>query len=245
MLGEEGEIREVWDALAKDWQKHVGTDGDLNRILSSDPVLWHFAGDVAGKRVLDAGCGSGYLSRQLRDRGATVTGVDLSERMILMACKGRGGEGIEFRVDSCSTLTTLDSESFDLVVANYVLMDTPDLDAALRSFCRVLAPNGAAVVVFSHPCFLQGRGRRSSDGPYFEQQRREDPPWGHFRRNFVWFHRPLSDYWKAFRAAGFAVEEFEEPRLQPAQEHLAPTDSALQKSKTRPYSVAFKLRKQP
>jgi len=183
------------------------------------------------------------LSRQLRDRGAIVTGVDLSERMIQMACKGRGGEGIQFRLDSCSTLATIESASFDLAVANYVLMDTPDLDAAMRSFCRVLVPDGVAVVVFSHPCFPQGRARRASDGPYFEPRRREDPPWGHFRRNFVWFHRPLSDYWKAFRRAGFAVEEFEEPRLQPAQEHLAPTDSALQKSKVRAYSVAFKLRR--
>ena len=40
-------------------------EGDGNRILNSDPVLWAFAGDVDGLTVLDAGCGTGYLSKMM------------------------------------------------------------------------------------------------------------------------------------------------------------------------------------
>src|SRR5882762_9003646 len=65
-----------WSSVAADWRIQVGTDGDSNRQLNSDPVLWRFAGDVRGRSVLDAGCGTGYLTRQLHDRGARVTGVD-------------------------------------------------------------------------------------------------------------------------------------------------------------------------
>jgi hypothetical protein len=72
-----------------------------------------------------------------------------------------------------------------------------------------------------------------------------DPPWGHFRHEFVWFHRPLSDYWKAFTAAGFAVVAFEEPRVSEERYHLAENERKLRNSKTRPYSVAFKLVKAP
>src|SRR5690349_14465802 len=60
----------------------VGLDGDRNRMLNSDPVLWRFAGDLRGLKVLDVGCGTGYLSKHASARGAMVTGVDLSERMI-------------------------------------------------------------------------------------------------------------------------------------------------------------------
>jgi SAM-dependent methyltransferase len=245
------EARQRWNALAADWRVQVGDD-DSNRRLNSDPVLWEFAGDVRGLAVLDAGCGTGYLSGKLRDKGALVTGVDFAERMIEIARAGH--PGIDFRVDSCTELATCDDETFDLLVANYVLMDTPDLEATMRAFARVLKPGGAAVLVFSHPCFPQGTATVSGDGrqvsyhwdfPYFERRKCTDPPWGHFKTEFLWFHRPLSDYWKAFVAAGFAVVGFEEPRLTEDRYHLAENEKTLRNSKARPCSVAFRLQKPP
>jgi hypothetical protein len=111
-----------------------------------------------------------------------------------------------------------------------------------------------AVLVFSHPCFPQGTATVSADGrevgyrwdfPYFEPRKCTDPPWGHFTTDFLWFHRPLSDYWKAFVAAGFVVVGFEEPRITADHYHLAENEKKLRNSQTRPYSVAFKLRKAP
>jgi ubiquinone/menaquinone biosynthesis C-methylase UbiE len=137
--------------------------------------------------VLDAGCGTGYLSKKLCDEGALVTGIDLSERMIDIA-RAKYPD-VEFRVDSCSELATIDDEFCDMVIANYVLMDTPDLRGTMRAFHRVLRPNGVAVLVFSHPCFPQGRAVNPEGGegisyqwdfPYFGQRKCTDPPWAHF-----------------------------------------------------------------
>jgi hypothetical protein len=91
-------------------------------------------------------------------------------------------------------------------------------------------------------------GRRVSyhwDFPYFEPRKCVDPPWAHFKTEFLWFHRPLSDYWKAFVAAGFAVLDFEEPRLTEDRDHLAADEKTRRNGKTRPYSVAFRLQKPP
>jgi ubiquinone/menaquinone biosynthesis C-methylase UbiE len=241
------EVRDFWNRVADDWQIQVGDEGDKNRRLNSDPVLWHFAGDVRGLDVLDAGCGTGYLSRKLVQRGARVVAVDLSERMVEIARSS--SQGIDFRVDSVSTLATLDDQQFDLVMANYVLMDVPDLPGTVHSFARVLRDRGVAVVMFSHPCFPQGRrsegpGQASSyswERPYFEPHRAVDPPWGHFTSDFIWFHRPLSDYWKAFTEAGFSVQRFEEPRLTPDRFHLAASQREMERCAARPYSVAFRL----
>ncbi|HSF14119.1 MAG TPA: methyltransferase domain-containing protein [Vicinamibacteria bacterium] len=242
-------LREFWNRIAQDWQIQVGREGDANRRLNSDPVLWHFAGDVRGLKVLDAGCGTGYLSIQLAERGARVTGIDFSERMIAIA-RATDPAG-DFRVDSCSELSTVEDEEFDLIVANYVLMDTPDLRGAVQAFHRVLKPGGLAVLVFSHPCFPAGRAHERDDGgvsyvwdfPYFQRQRCTDPPWGHFTSDFIWFHRPLSDYWKAFIDAGFAVVDFEEPRITEDRYHLIEKEESLKRSQFCPYSVAFKLKK--
>jgi len=57
------ETRDLWNRVADDWRRQVGEDGDGNRILNSDPVLWQFAGDVNGVTILDAGCGTGYCPR--------------------------------------------------------------------------------------------------------------------------------------------------------------------------------------
>src|SRR5262245_29985228 len=117
--------RDLWNRVADDWRIQVGDEGDGNRILNSDPVLWQFAGDVNGLIVLDAGCGTGYLCKKLHNRGARVIGIDFSERMIEIA--RAHNPAIDFRVDSCAELRTLADASFDLVIANYVLMDIPDL----------------------------------------------------------------------------------------------------------------------
>ena len=61
----------------------------------------------------------------------------------------------------------------------------------------------------------------------------------------TWFHRPLSDYWKAFKAARFVVLDFEEPRITEERYHLARNPRELANGRTRPYSVAFKLQKGP
>jgi ubiquinone/menaquinone biosynthesis C-methylase UbiE len=218
--GEYDETCNLWNRVADDWRIQVGDDGDGNRILNSDPVLWAFAGDVKGLTVLDAGCGTGYLSKKLHDQGARVTGIDFSERMIEIARAHH--PTLDFRVDSCAQLATIEDEHFDLVIANYVLMDTPDLHGTMHAFHRVLKPHGVAVLVFSHPCFPQGRAIVSEDGEeisycwhvsYFEPKKYIDPPWAHFTAEFIWFHRPLSDYWKAFVAAGFVVVDFEGIRL--------------------------------
>jgi ubiquinone/menaquinone biosynthesis C-methylase UbiE len=183
MSTELDDVREFWNRVADDWQIQVGSGGDENRRLNSDPVLWKFAGDVRGLRVLDAGCGTGYLSIQLAKGGALVTGIDFAERMIAIA--RRTDPRTDFRVDSCSELATVGDAEFHLVVANYMLMDTPDLQGTMKAFYRVLKPGGVAVLIFSHPCFPAGRATVSQghdgvtyvwDSAYFKSQKHVDPP---------------------------------------------------------------------
>lgn len=149
------EVKEFWNKVAQDWDIQVGDDGDSNRILNSDPVLWQFMGNVEGVRILDAGCGTGYLTRKLQQKGALVTGVDLSPKMIEIARRKSEQleQNIAFYVDSCSQLDCFENERFELIVSNYVLMDIPDLEGTMQTFNRVLKPKGKAIFVFSHPCF--------------------------------------------------------------------------------------------
>ncbi|MFT7484449.1 MAG: hypothetical protein ACI9F9_000289 [Candidatus Paceibacteria bacterium] len=249
-----------WDMKAADWDEQVGEEGDMNRRLNSDPVLWRFAGEVDGLDVLDAGCGTGYLSRELTRRGARVVGVDFSPEMIAIAQTRATEQGlaIDHRVGDCSHLFIGEGPqagSFDLAFSNYVLMDLADLNGNIRSLFQALRPGGMAVLVFSHPCFPQGETTLASDDPrdpsvryhwshnYFEPRAFLEPAWGRFDSAFPSYHRPLSSYFAAFRAAGFEVTDLEEPRLLPERFHLVKEARRKHRSQLLPYSIAFRLRR--
>lgn len=241
---------ELWNANAEDWHLQVGREGDLNRRLNSDPVLWSFLGDVGGLAVLDAGCGTGYLSRKLAAAGARVIAIDAAERMIAVARREtEAGLDVTYRVESCSELGSVDDQSVDRIVSNYVLMDVSDLMGTLRAFHRVLKPGGIAVTIFSHPCFplsqadeIDAEGAMSLrwTGSYFKDRRLDDPPWDHFTTGFVWFHRPLRQYWRAFRDAGFTIDDFDEPSPRaPFPEGV--DEARVERSLMYPASAAFRL----
>lgn len=243
------EVRACWDAKAEEWDRHVGTGGDPNRRFNSDPVLWRMLGDVSGMRVLDAGCGTGYLAVQLARRGARVTAIDASTEMVRVAERNvqRAVVEVDLRVDDAQLLATIPDASVDRVVSNYVLMDLPDHEAALRAFARVLAPGGAAVVVFLHPCFavpdgperLEGGGVRYTwPKPYIGRWRFQER-WGDFTSDFLTFHRPLSDWWRAITAAGLRVVDFDEPMVPPDHPDLDPR--VVERARWTPFSVAFRL----
>lgn len=225
---DETAVRRAWDANAQRWSELTGDDGDETRRLQTDETVLALLGEVRGMRVLDAGCGTGYLARKLARSGASVTGVDVSERMIDIAREREQREplGVAYERASIQEATTLAAESFDAAVANFVLMDTPDPEAALREMRRLVKPGGRLVAAMSHPCFACGPGDwqvaapdspRIEDraafrvdnyfvrGPYRSRSGGMEPVPG--------FHRPLRDWWKLFRGAGWRVEEVEEPSI--------------------------------
>lgn len=252
MNDEDRRLQATWDVKAEEWHMQVGEEGDRNRRFNSDPVLWRMLGAVAGKRVLDAGCGTGYLAIKLAALGADVVGVDLSPAMLEIARRrvDEAGVRVELHVSSCADLSAIASASVDAAVSNYVLMDVRDMHGVVRELYRVLRPGGHAVLIFSHPAFTPPGGsfRRDDDGsiefrwvrPYFDDAEYEES-WGHFTTPFVGFHRPLSGYWRAFRDAGFLVTDFDEPIVSADCADL-PAES-LRRMRSRPDSVAFRLLK--
>ena len=107
-----------------------------------------------GERALDLATGTGDVAFGLAARGAVVTGLDVTHRMLQLACAKQAG-GAAPRV----TWTTGDMTSlpyadcaFQIVTTSYGLRNVPDLDAALREIARVLAPGGRVLSLdFNRP----------------------------------------------------------------------------------------------
>jgi len=102
-------------------------------------------GGFGGKRALDVGCGGGILAETLATEGATVTGIDPSERSLAAAREHarRSGLTIDYRGGTAEELSGAGLEAtFDLVFAVDVLEHVDDLEHTIAGIARVLAPGG-------------------------------------------------------------------------------------------------------
>lgn len=218
-----------WDALADWFDKKQGDRGDLWHRELIDPVVLKLVGNCRSKDVLDLGCGNGYLSRRLARKGARVTAVDSSPRMIRNAKLHDSGNslGIRYLRSDASRLVGVKDASFDLVLANMSLMDMENAEGAIARVGRVLKPSGRLVASIHHPCFdtlsnsgwlaeksvfkpaLTYRKVRAYRAPFTDKV-----PWKvgeNLRKYTRAFHRPLSWYTRVLKASGLAITALEEP----------------------------------
>lgn len=114
------------------------------------PAMIGLAGDVNGRRILDAGCGSGPLSAVLRERGAIVTGFESSPAMVELAERRLGEDATLLVADLSEPLPFADG-AFDDVVVSLVLHYLEDWTAPLAELRRVLRPGGRLLLSVNHP----------------------------------------------------------------------------------------------
>ena len=111
---------------------------------------------LAGKRVLDLGCGYGWHCKYAVEQGAAqVLGIDLSRRMLAEAEKRSGDPKIEYRLCGIEEYE-YPEERWDCVLSNLALHYIADLDAVFAGVRRTLKPGGVFLFNIEHPSFTAG-----------------------------------------------------------------------------------------
>jgi len=210
-----------WDKNAESWHRFYG-ENDPNRRDLLDPIILEVLGNIKGKRVLDAGCGDGYMCRKLARLGATVTGVEISQKMLEYAIEEQKGNplSISYQQADCASLF-LPTSSFDIVLTNNVIQDVEDYKAAFKEFNRVLKHGGTYLHIENHPCFTtpvwgwvkdeKGNKLYKKVDRYFERGPFAilwDPR--HGIESINW-HRTLGDIMNSLIDSGFAIRRVIEP----------------------------------
>ncbi|GAA3665015.1 class I SAM-dependent methyltransferase [Nonomuraea antimicrobica] len=189
------------------------------------PAMLELAGDVSGRRILDAGCGSGPLFAELRDRGALVTGIDASAGMLEQA-RRRLGADADLRVADLAGPLSFPDDVFDDVIASLVLHYLEDWGPTLAELRRVLRPGGRLLVSVDHPFSVTLYQHMAGEKPkYFETRTRtEEWTMGGQTAQMSFWNRPLHAMTEAFTTAGFRINVISEPPYVPEARELFPEE---------------------
>lgn len=224
-------IEAHYDDLAEHWADIVEGPERAERVW---PAVEAMLPDLAGRRVLDAGCGAGVYSAWLRERGADVLGVDASEAMLAEARERAPAATFE-QADLSRGLPTVDDDSVDVVLCQHVFSHLDSLATPLSSFARVLAPGGTLVVTTHNPAFdyvvardgaypesvghahLDPTVEVAGDGPRYSRTERFDVRWRDdaASQRATYYRRPFEQLVTPILAAGFGLDEIVEPGERP------------------------------
>ncbi|MBC9718757.1 class I SAM-dependent methyltransferase [Streptomyces sp. TRM66268-LWL] len=209
----------------------AANETNLTNAYYERPAMLALAGDVAGRRILDAGCGSGLLFAALRDRGATVSGFDASAEMLQLA-RRRLGDGADLQVTDLGSPLPYPDDTFDDAVASLVLHYLEDWGPALAELRRVLKPGGRLIASVDHPFAVDLIHREAGlDAGYnYFDTTKWTVEWtigGQTALVSRW-NRPLHAMTEAFTGAGFRITVISEPEPDPAARERFPETIAAE-----------------
>ena len=135
-----------FEALASRWWDRSSEFKPLHDI---NPLRANYIDEhspVAGKRLVDVGCGGGILAEAMAQRGADVTGIDMGEAPLSVARLHQVESGVEvdYQHSTAEQLAAREPESFDIVCCLEMLEHVPDPSAVIAA-CATLAKPGAAL----------------------------------------------------------------------------------------------------
>ncbi|WP_020665008.1 class I SAM-dependent methyltransferase [Amycolatopsis benzoatilytica] len=199
----------------------VENERSLINAYYTRPAILDLMGDVKDRRILDAGCGAGPLSAQLRDRGAVVSGFDFSATMVDLARKRLGADA-DLRIADLSQPLPYQDQSFDDVIAALVLHYLEDWAAPLAELHRVLRPGGRLVLAVNHPHIYK---YVRPEGNYFGIEKwAEEYTFNGKNAVLEYWHRPLRAMTAAFTDAGFRIAVVDEPYPAPGARERFPEE---------------------
>jgi 2-polyprenyl-3-methyl-5-hydroxy-6-metoxy-1,4-benzoquinol methylase len=195
-----------WMANADAWTRAVREGRIPSRRLATDAAIVQAVAEREPGRVLDLGCGEGWLMRALAERGIEAIGLDVSLELVMAAEETGGG-----RYRCCSYEEWVDDPTraggpYDAIACNFSLLGA-DLVPLLRALRRNLAPGGALVIQTVHPWTAAG------DEGYADGWRTEtfDAFGEDFAEPMPWYFRTLASWVDALRDGGFRVSTLREP----------------------------------
>jgi SAM-dependent methyltransferase len=209
-----------YDKIAETYLRHAGDKLSWNNLYER-PYMLSIFDDFSGKRILDAGCGTGFYSKYAIDKNADVIAVDASQKMLDHVAESISSPKLKlYRSDLADGLSFVESESLDYIVCSLALHYLENWEVIITEFYRALKKHGKLYISTHHP-FADYLILKKEN--YFDKYLVEDR-WGSGKNSFKvsFYTRSLSDLLKPFIHSAFNILSIDEPLPPPEYESVAP-----------------------
>ncbi|MET1079655.1 MAG: class I SAM-dependent methyltransferase [Pseudomonas sp.] len=197
------DLMDSWTRNASAWTSAVRSGAIKTRVVT-DRAMVEAVLARQPQRVLDLGCGEGWLIRALAQQGIDGVGVDASSALIEAAQQAGGGTFyLGSYAELAAGLVPL-GNSFNVICANFALLHA-EIAPLLRALRPLLAAGGALIIQTLHPWAVGGAYR---DGWREEDFASVEGAW----QPMPWYFRTLESWVEVLHESGYAVRQLYEPR---------------------------------
>lgn len=200
------QILDSWKANAANWIATIDNADLESRTLVTNSAIVDTLCSYAVNKVLDIGCGEGWLTRALRAKGKEAYGTDAVAALIdnAVAKDGRFYETISYR--ELANGARLVAQPFDAAVINFALIDKEDTDALINAIPGLLVQKGLLFIQTLHPMiFAASGGYETGWKPGSWNGMKRD-----FEQPYPWWFRTLED-WLLLFSEKFQLMAVKEP----------------------------------
>lgn len=224
-----------YDDMAELYAKK--NESSLHNAFYERPATKAIMPDIKGKKVLDAGCGSGSLTEWLVAQGADVIACDISEEMVKYTKKRLGDRAQVLVADLSKPLDFILDHSIDVIVSSLVLHYISNWLDVFTEFSRILKKNGYVVFSTHHP---HADWRWFNKSNYFKKELYSES-WSINGQSYPvsYYHRTLASMFAIFRTVGFFVDILLEPL--PIKEAKEKNPEIYERLLANPHFIFFRL----
>jgi 2-polyprenyl-3-methyl-5-hydroxy-6-metoxy-1,4-benzoquinol methylase len=200
------QIIRSWYSNAQAWSNAIATAAIASRKLVTNQAIIDAVCSISPRRVLDIGCGEGWLARALSARGVGVLGVDAVPDLIARAQALGGGE---FRVCDYESIAKRQwqADAVDAIVCNFSLLGRDSVESLIAALPGYLGEPGHLIIQTLHPRAACG------DKPYQDGWR--EGSWAGFSSDFgdpaPWYFRTIESWSALLQRCDFDIIECREP----------------------------------
>ena len=210
---QEQDIIKSWYSNAAPWTRAIREASIASRKLVTDQAIIDAVSSVSCDRILDIGCGEGWLARALSALGMSVTGVDVVPALIAQAVatpRATAPGSVAFHVQDYASIANRHWRCgpFDAAVCNFSLLGRESVDSLIAALPWYLNDSGYLIIQTLHPVAACGTQ------PYQDGWR--EGSWLGFSSDFnnpaPWYFRTLETWTALLQRCGFDILECREPK---------------------------------